>query len=80
MKKMSLIDVDNYTTEVLANLESFDFPNLVFRFNPRHVADAIGKTIILCYMSSEVSSMMCSIIIWSMTMNYQNPASVRINK
>jgi hypothetical protein len=66
---MSLTRLE-YFDEVMRILESFDYPSLVCFYNPHQVASSIGYSVLSIWEHGE-SPMMCAVIIWSATMNYQ---------
>lgn len=61
---------DEYYDKVFRTLETFGYDELVNGFKPEDVAKSMAGTINNCY-DSELSPMMASIIIWSLTMNMQ---------
>ncbi len=63
-------NVRNYVENVTNYLEYLEYPDMIQEFSPDCIADSMSKTMIVCY-QNQVSSRLCAIIIWSMTMNYQ---------
>lgn len=64
---MRMID---YTNTVMELLETFDYPDLIFGFDETDVARSMSGVIARNYVGG-ISPMMCAIMIWSLTMNYQ---------
>jgi hypothetical protein len=63
-------EFDEYQEAVFNILESFDYQYMILGYNPEHVAGTLAPMMKMNYVL-DVSPMMCAILIWSFTWNFQ---------